>query len=160
MGVLKVFVAVELVGCHEGALLHLVEDVLHVDEAAAAEVEVDAGAEELLDEEGHVELVAVVAREVGVADVVHEAGSEFAEGGLVGHVGVADAMDGGGELGDVDGVAVGVGGAHALDAGVGGAVGHHLVEAYFDDVVVSDLHTGGFKVEEDDGFGEMELHDL
>ena len=47
-----------------------------------------------------------------------------------------------------------------LDAGVGGAVGHHLVEAYFDDVVVSDLHTGGFKVEEDDGFGEMELHDL
>ena len=158
VGVLEVFVAVELVGGHEGALLHLVEDVLHVDEAAAAEVEVDACAEELFDEQGYVELVAVVACEVGVADILQQAGGQLAEGGLVGHVGIGDAVHGGGNLGDVYGVAVGVGGAHALDTRVGGAVGHHLVQAYLHDVVVTHLHAGGLEVEEDDGFGEAQFH--
>ncbi len=158
VGVLEVLLAVELVGGDEGALLHLVENVLHIDQTAAGEVEVEARTEELLDEQGHVELVAVVAREVGVADVLHQAGGQLLEGGLVLDVVVGDAVDGGGLFGDVDGVALGVDRAHTLHAGVGAVVGHDLVEAYLDDVVVAHLHTGGFEVEEDDGFGEVEFH--
>ena len=158
VGMLQVFLAVELVGGHQRALLHLVEDVLHVDQAAAAEVEVDACTEEFLHQQRHVELVAVVAREVGVADILQQAGCQLAEGGLVGHVGVGDAVHGGGLLGYVHRLALGVGGAHALHAGVGGAVGHHLVQAYLHNVVVAHLHAGGLKVEEDDRFGEVEFH--
>ena len=54
VGVLEVFLAVELICSHEGALLHLVEDILHVDQAAAFEVEIHPRTEELLDEQRHI----------------------------------------------------------------------------------------------------------
>ena len=68
MGVLQFLVTVETIGGLEGALLHLVEDVLYVDEVTAFEVERLSDAEELLYEEGHVEFIGVIPCEVGISD--------------------------------------------------------------------------------------------
>ena len=59
MGFLKVFVAVELVGCHKGAGLLFVENGLDIDKAYALEIKVDAGALEFLVEQRHIKTVAV-----------------------------------------------------------------------------------------------------
>ena len=136
------------------------EDILHVNQTATAEVEVDAHAEEFLNEEGHVELVGVVTGEVGIANVFLKAGGQFLERGLILDIVIRDAVDGGGEFGDVDGLAILVDRADALDAGVGAAVGHHLMEANLDNMVVSYLDTGSLKVEEDDRFGEVKIHSV
>ena len=64
MGVVEVLPAIELISGLERALLFLVEDVLHVHELALAEVEVDAGPEELFGQHGDVEFQGVVAGDV------------------------------------------------------------------------------------------------
>ena len=57
VGPFELLAAVELHGSREGALLHLVEDDLHVDKLTACHVEVDTGTEKLLGQQGHIEAV-------------------------------------------------------------------------------------------------------
>lgn len=158
MGVVEVLVAVELIGGLEGALFHLVEDVLHIDQAAAIEGEVETEAEHLLDEHRHIELVGIVAREVAIADELDDAWGKLLESGLVGHVGIADAVDGGSGFGNVYGVAGGIGGTDALHEGLFAGVGVDFVETDFYNMVGADLYAGGFEVEEDNGFSQFQLH--
>ena len=152
VGVFQFLVAVETVGGLQGALLHLVEDVLHVNQAAAFEVEGNPGPKEFLHQQGHIEFIGVVARQVGIANKGGNLLGQLGEGGLVGHVGIGYAMYGGGKLGDVDGLTLGVDRADAVDAGFGGASGQDFVKADFNDMVVTYIDACGFEVEEYDRF--------
>ena len=81
--VLHLAAAVELIGGGEIATLQLLEDGAGIDEAAPGEVEVDAGTQELLCQQGHVEIVGVEAREVAALELVGQGLGNLAEGGLV-----------------------------------------------------------------------------
>ena len=65
---LEILVAVVAIGGHEGSRLLLVVDGLHVDHACAGDVEINAGALELLVEQRDVEAVAVAAGDVASAE--------------------------------------------------------------------------------------------
>ncbi len=138
MGVREVLVAVELVGGYERTLLHLVKDVLHVDEAAPLEVDADAGAHELLDEHRQVETVGVESSEVAAGDELFERPGDLREGRTILHILVGDAVNGGRLFGDVY-AGVDLAGLDDLLA-----VGHHLDHRDLDDAVFGGVDAGGF----------------
>ena len=92
MCVLEVATAVELIGCNEGALFHLVEYVLHVDEMASFDFKVQSAACELFHQQRHVELVAVVASYVASVEDGEEGFGHLPESGAVLHVFVSYMM--------------------------------------------------------------------
>ena len=144
MSVGEVLVAVEFVGRDQRALFEFVEDVLHVDELAALEVHVHAGAQELLDQHRQVEAVRVEAAEVAAADELFERFGDLREGRAIPDVFVRDAVDGRGFRRDMyPGVELA-----GLDDLL--AVGHHFDHRDLDDAVFGRVHAGGFEVEEDD----------
>ena len=57
VGPFELLAAVKLHGSREGALLHLVEDYLHVDKLTACHVEVYTSTKKLLGQQGHIEAV-------------------------------------------------------------------------------------------------------
>ena len=67
------------------------EDGLCVDESALLEVEVDAGAQELLCQQRNVEVVGVEAGEVAARELLGQLRGQLLERGLVLHVVVGDA---------------------------------------------------------------------
>ena len=152
MCAIELLAAIETIGGHEGARLLLVEDVLHVDEVGIVRVEADACAQKLLDEQGNVEAVGVVACEVAALEDLFELLGELLERGLVGHHLVGDMVDGSRFGGDVH---------LGVDEEIARfllTIGHHLDVTELDDSVTGDTDTSGFEVEEDEGFLEMEFH--
>lgn len=152
MGLRQIAVTVELVGSHEVARLHLVEDVLHVHHQAVAQVEALAATQELLHQQRHVELVGVEASQVGVAYEGQQVVGNFRECGLVLDILVGDAVDGRALLGNVD---AWVDELRTLDLL---AVRHHLDEGDLHDFVLADIQAGGFQIEKQKGFGKVDLH--
>ena len=94
--VLHLASTVELVGGCQVAALHLLEDSAGVDESAFREVEVDTGTQELLGQQGHIEVVGVETGNIAAAEHLVELGSQLLEGRLVFHVLFRDAR----QLGD------------------------------------------------------------
>ena len=68
VSILKVSVAIELIGSRECATLQLVIDILHIHEMALGEVDIDANPKEFLHQQRHIELVAVEPREVAALE--------------------------------------------------------------------------------------------
>ena len=101
VGLVELFPAIEFVSGHERALLHLVEDILHVDETAFVQVYVESGTQKLFDEYRNVEFVRVVASEVASFDVSPQRFGDLAESGAVGDILVVDVVDGRGGLRNV-----------------------------------------------------------
>ena len=85
---------VELVGSCKVAALHLHKDGLCIDESALVEIEVYAGAQELLGEHWDVEVVGVVAGEIATGKLFFEVGSQLLEGWCILYVFIADAGEG------------------------------------------------------------------
>jgi hypothetical protein len=127
---------------------------------ALLEVKIDTHTKEFLHQQWYVKLVGVIACKVGITDILHETWCQLLERGLISNIGIGYAMDSGGHLWDMNGIALFVDRADALDTGIGGAIGHHLVEANLDNMVVSYLDAGSLKVKEDDRFGEVKIHSV
>jgi hypothetical protein len=127
MGMVQIFTAIKAVCGLQGALLHFVEYILDIDQAAAFEVEMVSAAEELFHQHGYIKLVRVIAGKISFA---YEGGylwCRLAESGFIGHIGISDAVYGRGYFWDVDGSAVSVYGPYALDVLFGGLVGVDFV---------------------------------
>ena len=154
VGVFEFLVAVEAVGRHKGALLFLVEDVLHVDELAALEIHVDARTHELLDKHRQVEAVGVEASEVAALHELFERLGDLRECRGVSHVGVRDAVDGR-RLGRNRHLGVDLPGLDDLLA-----VGHDFDHRNLDDAVFRGVDARGLQVEEDDRALEFQLGDF
>ena len=158
MGVFKVLATIELVGGLKGTLLHLMEDVLDIDESPAFEVERLSGAEEFLHQQRYVELVGIVSCKVGIADKSGYLGREVTECRFIGHIAIADAVDGGGEFGYMKRFSAVVDGTDTVHEKLRALVWINLVEADFHNVVSPDIYSSCFEVEEDNGFLQVEKH--
>ena len=97
----RILAAVELIGGYQCALLHLVENILHVNEAASGHVEADSGAGKLLDKHRNVELVAVVAGNITTLENVGQRLRHLTERRAVADIIVSDVMHLGTLLRDV-----------------------------------------------------------
>ena len=69
MRLCEVLTAIELVGSHERALLHAMEDILYVDKTAFVQIDIHARAEKLLDQHRDIELIGVIAPEIAPLDI-------------------------------------------------------------------------------------------
>ena len=69
MRLCEVLTAIELVGSHERALLHAMEDILYVDKTAFVQIDIHARAEKLLDQHRDIELIGVIAPEIASLDI-------------------------------------------------------------------------------------------
>ena len=150
--VVEVFLAIKLIGRHEVALLHFVEDVLHVHELAARDVEVDARADKLLYEHRYVETVGVETGKVAACKYSLQFVGEVAEVRFVRHVGISYAIHGRGFCRDVNA------GVEAQGAFFLRAVGQDLDVAEFYDAVGGNVQPRGFYVEKHDGAVQIEFH--
>ena len=144
--------AVELIGGGQVAALHLLEDGAGVDQTALREIEVHAGAQELLGQQGDVEVVGVEACEVAACELLAELGSQLLEDGLVLHVVIGDAR----QLCD-DGLD-GLLGVDELVAALFPPVGKHLDIGDLDDTVLHQIQTCGLQVEDHEGFSQIQFH--
>ena len=152
VGVIEVLVAVESIGGHQRALLHLVEDVLDVNEFPFAEVEIDAGTQEFFRQQRNVETGGVVACDVAAFHPLGERFGYLAENRLVLDVVVADVVDflrfpRDGHLG-VDEPAF------LLDV----AVGEDLHGSDLDDAVARNVKPCRLQIEKQQGIVEFEFH--
>ena len=94
MGVFQILAAIEFIGSRQRALLHLVENDLHVHKLAAAHVNVHTGTKELFRQDGDIKTVGVEARQVASFNVIGNVARHFLECGAVGYIGIVDAMNG------------------------------------------------------------------
>ena len=145
VGIVKVAVAVELHGGRERALLHLVEDVLHIHQAALAYVKVGTCAGKFLYEQRHVVGIGVEACKVALAEACCQLGGTRLEARTFRHVGIVYAVDGRGLLGDV------AARVESQRFALLRAVGEHFYVGQLDDTILSDIEASGLNVEEDDG---------
>src|SRR5690606_37406036 len=88
----QVFAAVKFVSGFQRALLHQVVEVLHVDEVAVFDAEIDARAEKFLRQDGHVEFVGIESRQIRVEQKFEKFGGYLREGGGVHDVPVGNAV--------------------------------------------------------------------
>ena len=158
MCVLEVLATIETISRRECATLHFVIDVLHIHEAAFRQVDIDAGTQEFLHEQRHIELIAVEAREVAVLETCHQFVGNFLESRTVFYVLVRDAMNGGRYFRNVNRLATEI---HRTQAHVFRfliAVGQHLDITKLHNIVLAHIETRGFDVEEDKWPRKIQFH--
>ena len=92
VGAFQLRMAEETIRPFQGTRFHLHEDIHHVDEVTSFEAEVAANTQELLHQQGKVELQDVVSRQVRIADEIRDLLGFFPERGFVGHQRIGVAM--------------------------------------------------------------------
>ncbi len=153
MRALEILAAVELIGGHQCALLHLVENILHVDEAASGHVEADSGAGELLDKHRNVELVAVVAGNITTLENVGQRLRHLTERRAVTDIIVSDVMHLGTLLRDVH---LRIDTAAFLLFGASVGIDLDITELHYP--VTRDVGAGGFEIKKNDWACQIEFH--
>ncbi len=86
--------AIELVCGYERALLHLVEDILHIYEFTPGNLKIQSGSAKLLDKQRNIELIAVISGNVTPLEYLEKSFGNLAERRLVFHHLVGDVMHG------------------------------------------------------------------
>lgn len=158
MGVFQLLVAIEAIGGFEGTLLHFMENILHINQAPTLKVEGIARPQKFLHQHRHIELVGIVACQVGITNKFSNFGSELLKRRFIGHIGIVNAMDCCSELWNMDCSPLGVHRPYAVHSRIGGLVRADLVKTYFDNMVVTYVDASGLEVEKYNGFLEIKIH--
>ena len=133
-------VAVKTVSSHKGALLLLVEDILHIYKSHAGKIEVDTCPVELLIEERHIKSRGIESGNIASGDKIGELGCDDVKCRLVGHILIGDMVDCSRFLGYVH-TGIDSAGMHGL-----APVGVDLDDRNLHDAVVGYGRAGGLKI--------------